>query len=254
MKNIYTLPDDKFDLYLKENLDFCAYDLIKKYTCLNSEKTNDITKWLYKLYMDKKVPEIDFKIDNGWYYCELFEEYNKLFKSKKIKHIREFNSWEEFYNEILSLSGYETNSEKDKLAKQGAKILAEENNFLLYDITTWEAAIKYGKGTKWCVASKLNPKWFNLYTSQKNKKLMYLIDKTSPKKYGIEFIHNSDKIPPFMLLFNELNDNITPYIPLFKIENGLRINLEPKINKDQIEYSHMELIKWMFKELQKIYE
>ena len=82
---------------------------------------------------------------------------------------------------------------------------------------------------------------------------MYLIDKTSPKKYGIEFIHNSDKIPPFMLLFNELNDNITPYIPLFKIENGLRINLEPKINKDQIEYSHMELIKWMFKELQKMF-
>ena len=42
---------------------------------------------------------------------------------------------------------------------------------MLYEIKTWEAAIKYGKGTKWCVSSKITSKWFDMYTNEENKKL-----------------------------------------------------------------------------------
>lgn len=254
MENIYCYNNDKFEKFIKEKLNSEEYELIKKYSVNDiTSETNDITKWLYKMFSENQLPKTDLKINNSWFYCEIFEVYNKFVKSKKIKHIRDYKKWDDFYNDILNLLDEKTNSEKDDEAKKGAILLANKDSYLLYEIKTWEAAIKYGKGTKWCVSSKITSKWFDMYTNEENKKLMYLIDKNSTKKYGIEFVYNKETNIPYVLLFNELNETISGYMPLFKIINNKKKKLKPNLFKNVISENNIELINWMFEELQKMF-
>jgi hypothetical protein len=43
---------------------------------------------------------------------------------------------------------------KEKLIKDGAKIIFEDDKWFVYSITTFEACQKYGAGTKWCITGK----------------------------------------------------------------------------------------------------
>ena len=96
MENIYCYNNDKFEKFIKEKLNSKEYELIKKYSVNDiTSKTNDITKWLYKMFSENQLPKTDLKINNSWFYCEIFEVYNKFVKSKKIKHIRDYKKWDE---------------------------------------------------------------------------------------------------------------------------------------------------------------
>ena len=114
MENIYCYNDDKFENFIKEKLNSQEYELIKKYSVNDiTSKTNDITKWLYKMFSENQLPKTDLIINNSWFYCEIFEVYNKFVKSKKIKHIRDYKKWDDFYNDILNLLDEKTNSENN---------------------------------------------------------------------------------------------------------------------------------------------
>ena len=73
--------NDKFENFIKEKLNSQEYELIKKYSVNDiTSKTNDITKWLYKMFSENQLPKTDLIINNSWFYCEIFEVYNKFVK------------------------------------------------------------------------------------------------------------------------------------------------------------------------------
>jgi hypothetical protein len=80
----------------------------------------------------------------------------------------------------------QSNTEKEKQIKQGAKKVFENNEWLIVVPETEESACYYGKGTKWCTAATKADNQFNNYHRQGT--LYILINKTNPsEKYQFHF-------------------------------------------------------------------
>ena len=56
-------------------------------------------------------------------------------------------------NALLDAENKETNKKKRSSAKDGAILLAQDENWKCYKITTHKAATYYGRDTQWCVSS-----------------------------------------------------------------------------------------------------
>lgn len=67
---------------------------------------------------------------------------------------------------------------KKDIADEGAKLVSESEHWKIYYITTFEAAQKYGKDTKWCITgiNDYGDKYWNQYTD-KNIKFYFAIAK-----------------------------------------------------------------------------
>lgn len=249
MENIYRFSDIDFEQYIKERLDPKVFYFIKKYTCSETAHTTEITKWFYKMYVENQLPEIDFVVDNYFFYCEVFTAYKKLFAAKRIKPIMDYKKWNDFYNDIVSLSDVKSRSEKEELARKGAIIIAQQGDYVLYDIKTWEASQKYGKATKWCTASKISPKWFEIYVTEP-KQLFYMLNKSSLKKYLVSILNNKENSTPYIMIYNELNETLCGFKPLFKdgVLNEIEMNDSVVSKADEI------MIKWLFEELEKYFK
>lgn len=73
-----------------------------------------------------------------------------------------------------------TSGEKERKAKEGAKKLYEDDQVLIIELLTKEAAMYYGANTRWCTAAKRN-NMFHEYN--KEGSLIVLIDKQYGHKY-----------------------------------------------------------------------
>lgn len=113
--------------------------------------------------------------------------------------------------------------------KDGAKLIYSDNDWKVYEITTYEASVKYGANTKWCISG--SKRWsngengqgyWNDYTS-KGVKFYFFIGKDT--KYAIAIYPNGTDFEIF-----DAQDNSIAYIPNAPIIDEIKVDY----------YSHSE--------------
>ena len=77
----------------------------------------------------------------------------------------------------------------DKL--EGAKKIAETDDFVALRILSQSACILYGKGTRWCVSSRDEDESWNTFVSKEDS-LYVVLMKKSHRKFAISFYGGDD--------------------------------------------------------------
>ena len=119
----------------------------------------------------------------------------------------------------------EQRNKKDakKREKDGARLIYSDSNWKVYEITTYEASVKYGANTKWCISG--SKRWsngengrgyWNDYTS-KGVKFYFFIGKNT--KYAIAIYPNGTDFE----IFDE-QDNSIAYIPNAPIIDEIKVD------------------------------
>lgn len=132
------------------------------------EDLNRFRDWLRKSFMDYYRSGVS---DNGGdedinhmvdHYSSLFLEMKPRLKSP----YNDFYYWmrkstpREFVTYMDRLEGDDfARKETTKRERDGARLVYSDKDWKVYEITTYEASAKYGKGTKWCVTG--SRKWAN---------------------------------------------------------------------------------------------
>lgn len=173
-------------------MDDFTFQNLKRATVDYGKPVNSYTKWLGNLILSGKMKSPFVKGGTLYDIRDAIDTHKKLKQAGLVKPIMNYNSWDELVNEIeeiINKQNYKSNSEKDELAKKGAKIVNEHNDWVLLNITTWEAAKKYGKGTRWCVSSNIRREYFNRFEDNESSSkfsLYFLINKKTGQKIAYD--------------------------------------------------------------------
>lgn len=139
------------------------------------------------------------------------------------------NDWNAFTKFML-----EQRNKKDakQREKDGARLIYSDNDWKVYEITTYEASVKYGANTKWCISG--SKRWSNGengqgywddYTS-KGVKFYFFIGKDT--KYAIAIYPNGTDFEIF-----DAQDNSIAYIPNAPIIDEIKIDYYSQ-NEDRL--------------------
>lgn len=97
---------------------------------------------------------------------------------------------EEFSDFVFGL----VKAREEKAANEGAKLVAENDYWSVYNITSIEASKKYGRDTRWCVAGNNgSASYFDIYTDTYGASLYFFITKGTydargtDSKYAISY-------------------------------------------------------------------
>lgn len=126
--------------------------------------------------------------------ADIIDIFIPLMRQNKTKHrdIFQYASEMEIMQDINAALAKASKRELRRADKTGAKKVFENEVVTVRHITTYEAAVIYGKGTKWCVSSTetrpgspmpIGRMYFNHYTSEGN--LYYLLCKPGAEKIDI---------------------------------------------------------------------
>ena len=89
-----------------------------------------------------------------------------------------------------------TRREVNKLGKEGSEKIYEDDNWLVLKINTYEASVKYGKGTEWCITGNNSDQGridFNHHTLDSGATIYFFINKKNKlHKYALEYINDND--------------------------------------------------------------
>lgn len=198
-----------------------TYDWVLDITSENHKTPNAYTKWLGQLIVDGKLKNPIQ--DNPMYlhhYYDAITLHKKFKQANVVKPIMDYTSWEEFEQDlenVLNKQNYKSNSELDKIAKNGAKTIYDDGETKVLHITNLEAARKYGKGTRWCTSAAFTDKYFKHYTEKDWQQLWYVFK--GDKKYGVSVAGESYYSPNISFsIFNEQDYKLASV-------NGLDANL-----------------------------
>jgi hypothetical protein len=177
-------------------------------------------KTVEKKFVDSGVPQDDVKK-----YLSLYKDAKT---KNKIKDAEDLNidtwgkkPWDEFKIFVDKLSQQKTKSEVQKQEKmEGATLVAENDQWYVYEITDHKACMMYGSGTKWCITQPSGDHWKH-YKLDSN--FYFLISKTLPKEdkfYKIAMqVDNKEKITYWDSL-DEKHDSLPSEfdVPKFEIK------------------------------------
>ena len=151
---------------------------VYEYNCFESQKDlfdlkDHLGDDLYNDYMKirNKIP----KDQND------YRDFQKL-KNLPIEDIRDF------------VDNFQSEVDKRKEAKKGAKKIYDDKDWLVYKITTYPAAVYYGSGTKWCITGRYlghegrGEEYFNDYIERRNLDggyYFYINKKDPSEKYCV---------------------------------------------------------------------
>ena len=149
--------------------------------------------WLLNLYRKGNLnPELELSHAN---------EYLKIANRLNGFDINSMSSVADLFNKVEPyINGKSTSkSEEERKIKEGADKVYEDNEWVVIVPHTKEAAIYYGKGTKWCTAATESRNWFDRYNKEG---FLYInINKRTHEKYQFHFENAEFK--------NEANQNVT---------------------------------------------
>jgi len=146
------------------------------------------------LYILKQIVTSDFKsvktkfIDQG-IDKELVDEYIEAFKKlrdkNRIRNMTDKNidtwgkkPWDEFVTFIDKLKSEKSKTEEKKEKKvEGAELIAENDEWLVYKISNFYASKIYGSG-KWCITR--DAKWWNKYSRRSD--FYFMLSKTKKEE------------------------------------------------------------------------
>lgn len=151
---------------------------VYEYWCFESEKDKEDLKKhlgddLYNDYM--KIRDKISKDGND------YKDFQKL-KKLPIEDVKSF------------FDNFQSETDKRKEAKKGAKKIYDDGDWLVYRITTYPAAQYYGKNTKWCITGRYpghegrGEEYFNDYIDDNNLDggyYFYLNKKDPSDKYCV---------------------------------------------------------------------
>ena len=168
-------------------------------------------------------------------------------------------------NSLDALEKVPTRKQRDEKGKEGAELIYEDNDWKVYHILSYEGAIHYGKGTKWCITGKNTgtdeddihdyvggKDYWNSYSSTGNQFYFFIPKhpRHNKEKYALDYSPSNN----YWTLFDEedwaqvgswmdykKNDSWNPFDasqPHFPNVKGLPdINAEYERAKKELEYS-----------------
>ena len=157
----------------------------------------------------------DQEILNNFLGDEYYNKYNSI--KNKITD----NEYKDIYKLIQKdpdevkdyIDNIKSNTDKRRKNKSGAKKLYEDSDWIVYRITTYEAAVLYGKNTKWCITGRYNgheehgEEYFYDYIDDYNLDggyYFYISKKDPSEKYCIL----QDKDKSIVSIWNASDENI----------------------------------------------
>jgi hypothetical protein len=141
-----------------------------------------------KRFQDQGAPEEEVLS----YFSDFKQLKNKIQDATK-KDIDKWKTWAEFKAFVDETKASKSKSQEKKEKKaSGAKLVAEDKYWKVYHITTKEAAMLYGSGTKWCITEP-EQDYFEDY-SKSNDFYFYISKRLSPSSpfYKIALQHGHD--------------------------------------------------------------
>jgi len=106
------------------------------------------------------------------------------------KEIEKYTSVEDLLN---ALDEYQNRVRRSVESVEGSDVVYDDDTLTVVTPYTHKASCYYGKGTKWCTASKDSSNYFDKYNSE--GKLFYFLDKkrpTSDKFYKVAYVYSFD--------------------------------------------------------------
>lgn len=195
IEHLYVSDPSPTKKYFEWMIQVCL-DLIESNYAINNYRVGKIVT---------NIQEFDKNIDK---LSQDFLDYNKeeignttynILNGKSLKDINIYNFFT-LMKIIPLLVEYKTESQKRKLAKEGAKLVYQNDKYNVYEIDTYIASCFYGAGSRWCTTDKASDDHFRSYGTG-NKKLLYVISKTKTKetdpqfyKIAINIKYNSNQI------------------------------------------------------------
>lgn len=122
--------------------------------------TERFLKWISDGYRSMKYSDWA----SGVYAKEAVDVFNKYKNSLKGEQ-RDIYAWmkkpfSDFASLISSLKKKDDEkAEATRKEDEGSELVYENDDWLVYEITNYEASVKYGKGTKWCISG--SKRWEN---------------------------------------------------------------------------------------------
>ena len=181
IEHLYVSDPSPTKKYFEWMIKECLEIMVNNYV-INNEKVADI------VYNIKRFDENIDKLNDD------FLEYNKesigettydFLKGKALKDINIYDK--NILKKIIPiLVKHKTESQRRRLAKEGAKLLYQDDKYDLYEIDTYEASCFYGSGSRWCTTNKMSDSNFRSYGTGNNK-LLYVISKTKTKETDPQF-------------------------------------------------------------------
>ena len=154
----------------------------------NSVAIGKFLPWVVKMYSNNEFEYTDLGLISN-YLQNFIKNSSKLEK----RDINQYVTLEELDSALENIKDVKGSRETKRDAKTGAEKIYEDNKWIILIPHTKEAAIQYGKGTKWCTAG-VNDNMFDYYS--KDGPLYIIINKVNPnKKYQFHFETNQYKNP-----------------------------------------------------------
>ena len=128
-----------------------------------------------KKFLDQGIEDV--LIDSYFDNFKTLKDRNKI-DSTEDRNIDNWakKPWEEFVQFIDTLKQEKSKSEEIReMKKEGAELVAEDDNWRVYKITTYEASRTYGSG-KWCITR--DEKWWKKYS---RNQFYFMLSKTRPE-------------------------------------------------------------------------
>lgn len=212
----YDLEVVKPDFVINRIKGYYSSGSLKESLLESKQDTENFRKWV-----EKKIRE-DYHVPTGelpgnlvslidiW--VKWFDANRHSFKPPKNDYYYwiKLNDWDTFTKEVQE---YNKKIESEKKAKDGAKLIYSDKDWKVYEITNYEAAKKYGKGTKWCISGSKRwgdgvngEQYYNEYTKKGIK--FYFFINSDGHKYALSLYPNNEDFE----VFND-TDNSIAYIP-----------------------------------------
>ena len=214
-----------------------------------------LQRTLFKLIVVADFKSVKNKfIRQGIDDVEMIKSYLDDFKKLKSKfknlgetgHIDYWGKrpWEEFKNFVDEKKESVSKTQEKKLEKlEGAKLIAENDFWLVYKIFTHKAARMYGSGTRWCITEETAKHWYDYY---KNHDFYFFISKDRDSddpfyKIAMTFSKNRDTVyfdakdVSRKILPIEVYENFPEFQPEYDQDKTYQITkVIEKIRKDKI--------------------
>ena len=184
--------DDIYTKYYNDIPQDIFWNIIKTdptYDEQRSQKMGKYGKWLLNQYRQGHLDMNNLsKVRNT---IDFFNRYNRQLE---VKDINQYKNIDQVYDNVKNFmedpsQATSKSDEVRKIKEMGAEKVYEDNDWLIIVPKTQEAAIYYGKGTKWCTASTSGYNYFERYNNE--GRLYININKNTGDKYQFHFESNS---------------------------------------------------------------
>lgn len=184
--------DDIYTKYYNDIPQDIFWNIIKTdptYDEQRSQKMGKYGKWLLNQYRQGHLDMNNLsKVRNT---IDFFNRYNRQLE---VKDINQYKNIDQVYDNVKNFmedpsQATSKSDEVRKIKEMGAEKVYEDNDWLIIVPKTREAAIYYGKGTKWCTASTDSYNYFERYNNE--GRLYININKNTGDKYQFHFESNS---------------------------------------------------------------